>query len=87
MFAPRYGIEEESATGMAAGPLACYLHEVIHPKQVAFNIQQGKFMQPATLSRIRVELEVVAGRKVSSLRAGGFGQVMMEKVVSYSVTH
>jgi PhzF family phenazine biosynthesis protein len=23
MFAPRYGIDEESATGMAAGPLAC----------------------------------------------------------------
>lgn len=27
MFAPRYGIDEESATGMAAGPLACYLHD------------------------------------------------------------
>lgn len=25
MFAPFYGIEEEAATGMAAGPLACYL--------------------------------------------------------------
>ena len=27
MFAPRYGINEESATGMAAGPLACYLYD------------------------------------------------------------
>ena len=27
MFGPRYGIDEESATGMAAGPLACYLYD------------------------------------------------------------
>jgi PhzF family phenazine biosynthesis protein len=81
MFAPRYGIEEESATGMAAGPLACYLHEVMMPEQAAFNVQQGKFMEPAALSRIQVELELFGG-KISSLRAGGYGRMMTEKVVA-----
>lgn len=33
MFAPRYGIDEESATGMAAGPLACYLYQEINVKK------------------------------------------------------
>ncbi|TBX66142.1 PhzF family phenazine biosynthesis protein [Flavobacterium silvisoli] len=32
MFAPRYGIDEEAATGMAAGPLACYLFDKLHLK-------------------------------------------------------
>ena len=27
IFAPRYGINEESAAVMAAGPLACYLND------------------------------------------------------------
>ena len=29
MFAPLYGIPEEAATGMAAGALACYLHDYL----------------------------------------------------------
>ena len=29
MFAPRYGIAEESATGTAAGPLGCFLHDYL----------------------------------------------------------
>ena len=37
MFAPSYGIPEESATGMAAGPLACYLHD---------HLQYNKANQP-----------------------------------------
>lgn len=81
MFGPRYGIEEESATGMAAGPLACYLHEVMESGKTAFNIQQGKFMQPAALSHLRVELKLADG-KISGLRAGGYGRMMREKVVA-----
>ena len=44
MFAPRYGIEEEAGTGMAAGPLACYLYDKLEIKKSKFMIQQGKFM-------------------------------------------
>ena len=34
MFAPRYGISEESATGMAAGPLACFMHDQMKIKHI-----------------------------------------------------
>lgn len=80
MFAPRYGIEEESATGMAAGPLACYLQKVMKPGKIILNIQQGRFMEPAALSRIRVELTLADG-EITGLRAGGYGRMMREKVV------
>ena len=33
MFAPYYGIPEESATGMAAGPLACFLYDYLDIKK------------------------------------------------------
>jgi len=45
MFGPAYGIPEEAATGMAAGPLACWLNlgrETL--------IEQGQFMNPASPS-------------------------------------
>lgn len=46
MFAPRYGIVEEAGTGMAAGPLACYLHDKLGLKKDRILIQQGWFMNP-----------------------------------------
>jgi PhzF family phenazine biosynthesis protein len=47
MFAPRYGINEESATGMAAGPLACYLYDKMGIKKDIFLIEQGYFYEAA----------------------------------------
>lgn len=41
MFAPRYGIDEESATGMAAGPLACFLHDYLGVTGPRLLIEQG----------------------------------------------
>lgn len=81
MFAPRYGIEEESATGMAAGPLGCYLFEVLKMKGPAFHIQQGRFMQPAALSSLRVEL-AIENTKITSLRAGGYGVMVSDREVN-----
>jgi PhzF family phenazine biosynthesis protein len=78
MFAPRYGIEEESATGMAAGPLACYLHTIMEMDRAEFRIQQGKYMQPAALSSLQVELELRDG-EITGLQAGGFGKLMETK--------
>ena len=72
MFGPRYGIIEESGTGMAAGPLACYLYDVLNIKKSRFNIQQGKFMKPPSESRIIVDLQV-EDTKITSLMAGGKG--------------
>jgi PhzF family phenazine biosynthesis protein len=46
MFAPRFGIDEEAGTGMAAGPLACRLWQRGHVKGHSFEIEQGVFMTP-----------------------------------------
>lgn len=75
MFAPRYGIQEESATGMAAGPLACLLHDQLGQDQKHFVIEQGKFMSRPSISEIKVKLKVQDGQ-IESLMAGGSGAVI-----------
>ncbi|QJQ98840.1 PhzF family phenazine biosynthesis protein [Halomonas sp. PGE1] len=75
MFAPRFGIAEEAATGMAAGPLACYLHDHLGVAEREMLIEQGRLMQPPSPSVIRVELELADG-KISRLMAGGAARVM-----------
>lgn len=77
MFAPRYGIAEESATGMAAGPLACALYDHLGIRKPKLLIEQGHYMVPASPSEITVELDLEAGR-ITGLMAGGFGAVMKE---------
>lgn len=75
MFAPRYGIDEESATGTAAGPLACYLHDVLGLRKPQITIEQGHFMEPASPSLITVDL-ITENGKTTSLMAGGRGVAM-----------
>ncbi|MEZ4811179.1 MAG: PhzF family phenazine biosynthesis protein [Allomuricauda sp.] len=69
MFAPYYGIPEEAATGMAAGPLACYLHSQVQPKP-HFVIKQGEFMKEPSPSLIHVQLNLEDG-DIKNLFAGG----------------
>ncbi|MBZ5790465.1 PhzF family phenazine biosynthesis protein [Burkholderia contaminans] len=75
MFAPRFGIAEESATGTAAGPLACLLYEWMGVGDTNMTIEQGHLMQPPSPSAIKVMLDVDNG-KISRLMAGGTGVVM-----------
>ena len=75
MFAPRYGINEESATGMAAGPLACYLYDKMGINREVFLIEQGHFMKPPSPSVINVKLNFEEG-KITELFAGGEAKVM-----------
>ncbi|MEQ8392173.1 MAG: PhzF family phenazine biosynthesis protein [Thalassospira sp.] len=75
MFAPRYGIAEEAATGMAAGPLACVLYDVLEIKKDSFLIAQGAFMAEPSPSEIKVTLDLKDGR-ITGLMAGGKGKVM-----------
>jgi len=82
MFAPRYAIEEESATGMAAGPLACVLHDYLHIEKDTFLIEQGRFMEPASPSLITVELSV-ENDKIQNLMAGGHGKVSKSLSIDY----
>lgn len=82
MFAPRFGISEEAGTGMAAGPLACLLHDRLGVTSPRILIEQGRFMKPASISRLEVNLALDGGR-ITGLMAGGFGKVMNETTVTY----
>lgn len=81
MFAPRYGITEEAATGMAAGPLACLLWDKAGVDKTIMHIGQGDFMNTPSPSLITVNLEVEDGQ-ITGLLSGGYGQVMKDMVVS-----
>ena len=72
MFGPRYGILEESGTGMAAGPLGCYLFDILKIKKSSFHIQQGKYMKEPSPSLIFVNLQIEKG-EIKDLMAGGKG--------------
>lgn len=80
MFAPRYGIIEESGTGMAAGPLACYLFDILKVNKSRFKIQQGKFMEVPSKSLIIVDLDIV-NHKIHSLMVGGKGILKDQKII------
>ena len=75
MFAPRYGIAEEAGTGMAAGPLACFLHAALDVRLSSFLIEQGWFMHPPSSSVITVNLKLEQSRIVG-LMAGGRAKSM-----------
>lgn len=70
MFAPRYGIDEEAATGMAAGPLACWLHDRLGMAQRHFLLEQGRLMPHPSPSLIEVSLDIGA-TVIERLWAGG----------------
>lgn len=57
MFAPRFGIDEESATGMAAGGLAALLDQRGEIDGDRLVIEQGRLMHPPSPSELRVRLE------------------------------
>ena len=80
MFAPRYGIEEEAGTGMAAGPLACYLYDKLGLKKERILIQQGWFMNPPSQSLIIVDL-LLDNEKITKIMAGGKGISMTTRTI------
>ena len=82
MFAPRFGIPEESATGTAAGPLACYVFDRI--KIGAGDdilIEQGHLMSPPSPSIIHVRLSL-SGRRIEKLIAGGKAKPAGTKLIT-----
>ncbi len=82
MFFPRYGVDEEAATGMAAGPMACYLYDKMGIKKNRFNIEQGYFMPTPSASKIVIDLETAnlptKGEQIISLMAGGTANISKE---------
>jgi PhzF family phenazine biosynthesis protein len=78
MFAPSYGIAEESATGMAAGPLACYLHDYMNVRKQTYLIHQGYLMRHPSPSQIEVHLELDEQQTIKGLRVGGAGLLLRQ---------
>lgn len=81
MFAPRYGIEEEAATGMAAGPLAALLHDRGDPR-TSFVIEQGRFMTQPSPSRLEAVL-TLEGSAIASVRVAGSAKLVQARSVSW----
>ena len=71
MFAPDFGISEDSATGGASGPLGCYLvtHGVVTPERAGAMLSlQGVAMGRPSHVHISIGMEEGA---ISSVRVGG----------------
>lgn len=81
MFAPYFGINEESATGMAAGPLAWMLRDEFGLPGEEYLIEQGRFMELPSLSIIRARVLPIQG-KTRSLLIGGKGFIVSETSVA-----
>jgi trans-2,3-dihydro-3-hydroxyanthranilate isomerase len=71
MFAPAIGIIEDPATGIASGPLGCYLvrHRIVRPEKAGemISLQGVKMGRP---SHIHVSVGVENG-EITSVRVGG----------------
>jgi PhzF family phenazine biosynthesis protein len=82
MFAPIFGIDEESATGMAAGPLACLLHDRLGIAGDTLVIEQDVYMDPPSPSILEARLNLADG-VITGLMVGGFGAVMEDRAIAY----
>jgi trans-2,3-dihydro-3-hydroxyanthranilate isomerase len=71
MFAPAVGVFEDPATGIASGPLGCYLvrHNVVTPEEAAsmISLQGVRMGRP---SRVHISIAVERG-DIRSVRVGG----------------
>ena len=71
MFAPALGVGEDPATGIASGPLGCYLvrHKIVQPAQAdaMISLQGVKMGRP---SHVHISIGVAEG-EIASVRVGG----------------
>ena len=71
MFAPGLGIAEDPATGIASGPLGCYLvrHKLVAPEvpRAMLSLQGVKMGRP---SHVHISIGVRDG-EITSVRVGG----------------
>lgn len=82
MFAPAYGIPEEAATGMAAGPLACFLHDRLGIGGDTILIEQGHFMSDPSPSLLTARLDIGDDGRIGGLMVGGRAHVAGRKHVN-----
>jgi len=72
MFAPDLGIVEDPATGVASGPLGCYMlrHKIVGPETAAHmvSLQGVKMGRP---SHVHIAIGVNGAGEIASVRVGG----------------
>lgn len=72
MFAPEIGVAEDPATGIASGPLGCYLirHKVVPPAKAGamLSLQGVKMGRP---SHVHIAVGLQKGGDITSVRVGG----------------
>jgi trans-2,3-dihydro-3-hydroxyanthranilate isomerase len=72
MFAPALGVAEDPATGIASGPLGCYLvrHKVVPPGKAGamLSLQGVKMGRP---SHVHIAVGLQKGGDITSVRVGG----------------
>ena len=72
MFAPALGVAEDPATGIASGPLGCYLvrHKIVAPDKAGaiLSLQGVKMGRP---SHVHIAIGVDGGQQIASVRVGG----------------
>ena len=78
MFAPHFGIPEESATGMAAGLLSGYLYDRAGQKRESFTIEQGVYMATPSPSLIHSR-PVVRDGAIAEVWVGGHARRQGER--------
>lgn len=76
-FAPRYGIDEESATGTSSCALACYLFKH-YRRQTQYVFEQGASL--GAVSRITVNI-THQGDAIDSVYVGGYGHLICKKAL------
>ncbi len=81
MFAPRFGILEESATGTAAGPLAGYLYDKMNIQAKSYYLEQGWEMAVPSPSLIQIQTKTTE-KQISQIMVGGRAIIDRELTIS-----
>lgn len=72
MFAPGLGVVEDPATGIASGPLGCYLvrHQIVSAENAGtiLSLQGAKMGRP---SHVHISIGTNGGGEITSVRVGG----------------
>ena len=81
MFAPYFGIDEESATGVGAGALGAFLALRLGVSAAEILIEQGHWMNPPSPSLLKVRIGKSNG-DLDSVQVGGAGLVIGQRQVN-----
>jgi trans-2,3-dihydro-3-hydroxyanthranilate isomerase len=72
MFAPELGVTEDPATGIASGPLGCYLvrHKIVRPDKAGamVSLQGVKMGRP---SHVHISIDADKSGRIDGVRVGG----------------